>query len=207
MTIPGDDRAKLAHDVMSPLAAIVGYADLLRTRDDERIRREAPLRIAEAAKDLQRAVQALVGGLDSPVPGRPEPADVGPPPEMRAPGVPRRRLLLVDDDTVLRTLLRTTLPADAYDVLEASDGGIALRLMHASKPALVVLDWQLPVRSGADVLGEIKRDLPELPVLILTGEHDPEPRRRAEELGADAFLTKPFSPLELLQAIDRLLGA
>jgi CheY-like chemotaxis protein len=194
---------------MSPLAAIVGYADLLRTRDDERIRREAPLRIAEAAKELQSAVRALVSGLDaSTVPDGPAPAEIGPPPSYaRPPDVPRRRVLLVDDDPILRTLLRTTLPTDAYDVLEASDGGVALRLMHASTPALVVLDWQLPVRSGADVLGEIKRHLPELPVLILTGAHDPEPRRHAEELGADAFLTKPFSPLELLQAIDRLLGA
>lgn len=193
---------------MSPLAAIVGYADLLRTRDDELIRREAPLRIAEAAKELQSAVRALVDGLEpGSVPTEPASAGLGrPSSDARPPDLPRRPVLLVDDDPVLRTLLRTTLPADAYDVLEASDGGIAVRLMQASTPALVVLDWQLPVRSGADVLGEIKRHRPELPVLILTGEHDPEARQHAEELGADAFLTKPFSPLELLQAIDRLLG-
>lgn len=204
--IPNDEQVRLAHDIMSPLAAIVGYADLLRTRDDEAIRREAPLQIAEAAKRLQKAVHALVNGLDqSSVPDKPQPAD-SPPSRVRSSDQARRQVMLVDDDPVLRTLLRTTLPTDAFNVLEASDGGTALRLLHASTPALVVLDWQLPVRSGADVLAEIKRHLPGLPVLILTGAHDLEPRRRAEQLGADAFLTKPFSPLELLQAIDRLLG-
>jgi CheY-like chemotaxis protein len=204
--IPDDERARLVHDIMSPLAAIVGYAELLRTRDDEQIRRDAPLHIVEAATRLKTAVQALVDerGRRSGTDGR-EPAGRTQP-GARSPGQARRRILVVDDDSVVRTLLRTTLPADAYDVLEASDGETALRLMHAGPPALVVLDWQLPVRSGADVLAELKRHVPALPVLILTGAHDPEPRRHAQRLGADAFLTKPFSPLELLQAIDRLLG-
>jgi CheY-like chemotaxis protein len=206
VTVPDDEQARLAHEIMSPLAVIVGYADLLRTRDDEQIRREAPLQIAEAAERLKRAVHALVYGVEErSSPGTLQP--VGTPPSRgRSSDRARRQVLLVDDDPAVRTLLRTTLPTEEYDVLEASDGGTALRLMHASTPALVVLDWQLPVRSGADVLAEIKQHLPGLPVLILTGAHDPEPRRRAAQLQADAFLTKPFSPLELLQAIDRLLG-
>jgi CheY-like chemotaxis protein len=207
VTLPDDEQMRLAHEIMSPLAVIVGYADLLRTRDDEQIRREAPLQIAEAAERLKHAVRALVNGVEeTPSPGMLRP-DRMPPLRGRSSDQPRRQVLLVDDDSSVRTLLRTTLSTDEYDVLEATDGGTALRLMHASTPALVVLDWQLPVRSGADVLAEIKQHFPGLPVLILTGAHDPEPRRHAEQLRADAFLTKPFSPLELLQAIDRLLGA
>jgi CheY-like chemotaxis protein len=194
LTSPDDEQVRLAHDVMSPLAAIVGCADLLRTRDDEQIWREAPLQIAEAAERLKRAVHALVDGVEGRSVSR-----------TRSSNQARRQVLLVVDDPAVRTLLRTTLPTDEYDVLEASDGGTGLRLMHASTPALVVLDWQLPVRSAADVLAEIKRHLPGLPVLILTGAYDPEPRHAAQPR-ADASLTKPFSPLELLRAIDRLLG-
>lgn len=206
MTSPDDEQVRLAHDVMSPLAAIVGCADLLRTRDDEQIRREAPLQIAEAAERLKHAVHALVDGVEERLAVGTPHSGGEPSSRVRPSDRARRQVVLVVDDPAVRALLRTTLPTDEYDVLEASDGGTALRLMRASTPALVVLDWQLPVNSGADVLAEIKGDRPELPVLILTGGHDSEPRGRAAQLRADAFLTKPFNPLELLRTMDRLLG-
>ncbi len=203
MTIADEEFARLAHDVMSPLAVIVGYAELLRTRDDEKIRREAPEVIFEAAEQLRTAVRALVYGtdrVDTPAAGRTNGSPA------RLFGGVRRRIVLVDDDPIIRRLLRTTLPSESFDVLEASDGDAALRLVDGAEPSLVVLDWHLPGRTGGEVLAESKRRSPALPVLVLTAEHDPEQRDRATQLGADVFLTKPFSPSELLEAIERLLG-
>ncbi|HXY81756.1 MAG TPA: response regulator [Gaiellaceae bacterium] len=203
MTIGDEEYARLAHDVMSPLAVIVGYAELLRTRDDEKIRRDAPEVIFEAAEQLRTAVRALVYGTDRADTAAAAHPNGSSPHLFR--GV-RRRIVVVDDDPIVRRLLRTTLPSESFDVLEASNGDAALRLVDGADASLVVLDWHLPGRTGDDVLAESKRRAPALPVLVLTAEQDPGERDRAVQLGADVFLTKPFSPSELLEAIERLLG-
>lgn len=205
MTIGEEEYARLAHDVMSPLAVIVGYAELLRTRKDEKIRREAPEIIFEAAEQLRTAVRALVYGSgrgDTPAAGRTNGSSV---PAVLVAGV-RRRIVIVDDDPIVRRLLRSMLPSESFDVLEASDGDAALRLVDGAEASLVVLDWHLPGRTGSEVLAMSKQRSPALPVLVLTAEQDPEQRNRATQLGADVFLTKPFSPSELLEAIERLLA-
>jgi DNA-binding response OmpR family regulator len=69
----------------------------------------------------------------------------------------------------------------------------------------VLLDWRMPGRSGADVLQELKTRYPETPVIVLTAEPERPNREHAESLGADVFITKPFSPLQLLALIERLL--
>jgi two-component system, NtrC family, response regulator GlrR len=69
----------------------------------------------------------------------------------------------------------------------------------------VLLDWQLPGRTGSQVLDELKRRHPTLPIVVLTAKHEPPHRALAEALGVDVFLTKPFSPLELLDTVERLL--
>ncbi len=114
--------------------------------------------------------------------------------------------MLVDDDATLRTLLRVTLPSDGFEVVEAADGAEALQLLDERPPDLVVLDWNMPERSGAEVLAELKRRDALVPVIVLTAERDKRPRAVARMLGADEFLTKPFSPLRLLDAIDRLIA-
>jgi CheY-like chemotaxis protein len=121
--------------------------------------------------------------------------------------VTRHRILIADDDEVLRSLLRLTLPAEDYNVAEATNGAEALALIEAGPPDLVVLDWQMPQRSGAEVLRELRASGRRLPVLVLTAAGKPGHRRTAELLGADAFLTKPFSPLQLLAEIERLLAS
>jgi two-component system phosphate regulon response regulator PhoB len=116
------------------------------------------------------------------------------------------RILLVDDDVQVRELVRMTLPAEDLEVSEAGDVETALRLLDADDvPDLVLLDWVMPGGNGATVLEELKRRGAELPVLVLTAEQDAATRAEAEQLGADAFLTKPFSPLQLLGEIERLL--
>jgi DNA-binding response OmpR family regulator len=117
----------------------------------------------------------------------------------------RRALLLVDDDPTVRRLLSLTLPMQDYEILE-SDGPDAVELARRGRPDLVFLDWRLPGARGEDVLRELKAERGELPVIVLTAEHAQRERETALALGADLFLTKPFSPLELIGAVERLLG-
>ncbi len=114
--------------------------------------------------------------------------------------------MLVDDDPTLRTLLRLTLPGDDFDVTEAADGAEALERLDEQPPDVVVLDWNMPRCSGGEVLVELKRRGIEIPVVVLTGERDVAKVAVARSLGAAAFLTKPFSPLRLLDAIERLVA-
>jgi DNA-binding response OmpR family regulator len=120
--------------------------------------------------------------------------------------VNRRRVLIVDDDEAIRALLRLTLPTEEYDVAEAVDGEDGLRKLTETDPELILLDWKMPGRHGSLVLDEVKARRPKLPVIVLTSEIQEHHRRLAESLSVDAFLTKPFSPIELLETIERLLG-
>ncbi len=128
---------------------------------------------------------------------------------LRGPGsgdAPRRSVMLVDDDAMLRTLLRLTLPDDDFDVTEAADGAEALAAVAERAPDVVVLDWNMPRCSGGEVLVELKRRGVDVPVIVLTGERDVAKIAVARSLGAAVFLTKPFSPLRLLDTIERLVA-
>jgi CheY-like chemotaxis protein len=114
-------------------------------------------------------------------------------------------VLIVDDDDVIRSLLRMTLPEEGYDLVEAGDGDRALEISATAEPALVLLDWRMPGLSGADVLGALKERHPKVPVIVLTAEPEAKVRTQAEALGADLFVTKPFSPMQLLGAVEGLL--
>jgi two-component system, OmpR family, phosphate regulon response regulator PhoB len=196
-----DDLAALAHELKTPIAVIAGYAELLTMRNDEETRTAAAEQILAAAQRLSGAVDALLG-LDSPAAPR------GGPSADLAAATGRRdgraaRIMIVDDDVFVRRLLRLTLPTTEFELAEASDGGIALALVEAQRPDLVLLDWQMPTVPGDEVLPRLKERDPSLPVVVLTAAG--EERGHARRLGADAFLTKPFSPLELLRTIEKLL--
>lgn len=115
------------------------------------------------------------------------------------------RILVADDDDSVRSLLRLTLPAGGVEVVEARDGEEALELISAHAPDLLLLDWKMPGRPGADVLAEVRRSHPTLPVIVLTADQAGTTHALAGALGADTFLTKPFSPLELLEAVESFL--
>jgi DNA-binding response OmpR family regulator len=117
-----------------------------------------------------------------------------------------RRVLIIDDDESVRALLRTTLTPDEFEVMEAVDGDEGLRLVGEANPDLVLLDWKMPGRHGSLVLDSLKERRPTLPVIVITAERQEHHRMLAESLHVDAFLTKPFSPLELLDTVERLLG-
>jgi len=192
-----EERARLHHDLQARLTVIVGYADLLRTRTDETVRQEGLKRIMDAAELLGRDLTAAFGNGAATPSRRERPRPL--------PATPVQ-LLLIDDDDELRTLLRLTLPEDDFVVRDTSDGGEGVLLVEELAPALVLLDWNMPARSGADVLEELKQRWPRLPVVVLTAEGRASEREHAERLGANAFLRKPFSPIELLETIGRLLS-
>jgi CheY-like chemotaxis protein len=115
---------------------------------------------------------------------------------------PSRMALVVDDETMIRRLLRTVLEADNFEVLEAGDGQEALDLASAERPAVIVLDVMMPEMDGVEVCRRLDHD--SVKVVILTAGDDPELERRCREAGAVAFLTKPFSSVELLDLVDEL---
>ena len=114
--------------------------------------------------------------------------------------------MLVDDDPSVRGLLRTTLDAEGWAIVEASDGDTALALADAAPADLVVLDWRMPGLSGPEVLTRLKKRHPTVPVVLLTAGSEPRNASLAAVFGADAYLTKPFSPLRLVDVVERLLG-
>jgi two-component system phosphate regulon response regulator PhoB len=118
----------------------------------------------------------------------------------------RRTVLIVDDDDSVRALLRITLPDEDFLVVEAEDGDLAMQRIGDLKPDLVLLDWKMPGRHGALVLDDVRQHYPELPVIVLTSEHREPQRELARSLGANVFLTKPFSPVEVIETVERLLG-
>jgi response regulator RpfG family c-di-GMP phosphodiesterase len=117
------------------------------------------------------------------------------------------RILLVDDDEGLRSLLRTTFEAVDVDLEEAGDAPAATEAVRLHRPDVVVLDVRLPGGNGLDICRELKADpaTDGISVVLLTGS-DGGTAEAAAEAGADAFLRKPFSPLELLAVVERLAG-
>jgi response regulator RpfG family c-di-GMP phosphodiesterase len=115
------------------------------------------------------------------------------------------KLLLVDDDERVRELLRTTFELADVEVNEAGDTKAAEHEIAVDPPDAIVLDVSMPGESGLALCRRLKDDpaTAEIPVVLLTGSPVGE---EAAEAGADAFLTKPFSPLELLGLIERLPG-
>jgi len=107
-----------------------------------------------------------------------------------------QRVLVVDDDEVIRSLVRDGLEREGFEVCVAADGENALRILTEEAPHLVILDVNLPAIGGFDVLAAI-RDSSGVPVIMLTGRVDEVDRVLGLELGADDYVMKPFSPREL----------
>ena len=114
----------------------------------------------------------------------------------------RRRVLLVDDDAPLRSLLHATLPANEFDVREAGSAEQALEVIRFWRPELVLLDVNLPGLDGLSLCADLVRRGSDAAVILLTGEQVSETTARLA--GAKAIVRKPFSPLELLGLIDRV---
>lgn len=117
------------------------------------------------------------------------------------------KILLVDDDVGLRRLVRLTLGPD-YDVIEANDGEEAVEIALRERPDLVFMDIRMPRLGGYEACRRIKQnpDTSHVKVVILTANPNDEGEDKGESIGADGYLTKPYSPLALLAKVEELVG-
>ncbi|WP_189072963.1 winged helix-turn-helix domain-containing protein [Deinococcus sedimenti] len=113
------------------------------------------------------------------------------------------RVLIVDDDPAILEILGAYLRADGHDVLEARSGPEARALLPGVD--LAVLDWMLPGVSGLDLAREQRRAQPDFPMLLLSARGEEEDRLSGLEVGADDYVTKPFSPREVVARVRALL--
>jgi len=118
---------------------------------------------------------------------------------------PTGRILVVEDDPAVRKVLRRLFETEGYTVEVQGDGQGALESFQASPPAVVVLDLRLPRLSGRDLCKEIKTQAPTLPIVVLSAASDVSDKVLLLELGADDYVTKPFSPRELLARVRAAL--
>lgn len=117
------------------------------------------------------------------------------------------RVLTVEDDPAVREMLAMALRRGGFEVEAVADAQQARVALADRRPHLMLLDWMLPGMSGIELAREIKRHpaLRELPVIMLTARGEEEDRVRGLEVGADDYVTKPFSPRELIARIKAVL--
>lgn len=116
------------------------------------------------------------------------------------------KVLAVDDDPVIQRLLQVNLEMEGYEVALAGDGVEALEQARAFRPDLVLLDIMMPRKNGWQVLAELKEDddLKDIPVVFLSARAQDDDLQRGTELGAEAYITKPFDPIDLLDLVAEL---
>jgi len=118
---------------------------------------------------------------------------------------PTGRILVVEDDPAVQKALRRLFESEGYTVEVQADGTSAMESFHAAPPAVIILDLRLPKLSGGDVCKEIKAQAPTLPIVVLSATSDVSDKVLLLELGADDYVTKPFSPRELLARVRAAL--
>ena len=117
------------------------------------------------------------------------------------------KILIVEDEPEIRELLSFTLSREGYDVLEAETAEAALLKMDSRMPDLAVVDWMLPGMDGVELARRIRRDEvgSDLPIIMLTARGDEPDKLKSFASGVDDYITKPFSPRELLARVKALL--
>lgn len=117
-----------------------------------------------------------------------------------------KKILVADDEDILRMLIVDTLEDD-FNIEEAEDGKDALQKIRANDYDLIVLDYMMPYLNGIEVLEEVRKDQITTKVLMLTAKAQDADREQAILKGADYFMSKPFSPMELLTLVERILAS
>ncbi len=119
-----------------------------------------------------------------------------------------RKLLIADDEDGVRSLVRMTLEADSYEILEARNSEEALELAREHHPDLMFLDVMMPGVSGFDVCRTLKGDpaTADITIIMLTAQAQERDREVGVAAGADDYFTKPFSPVGLLYKVEEVLA-
>lgn len=115
------------------------------------------------------------------------------------------KVLVVDDEPSLQTLLTYNLKKSGFDVVSAEDGQQALDIIHEQKIDIVLLDIMLPEKSGVDVTRELRAEKNQIPIIMLTALDDEIDKVVGLEIGADDYVTKPFSPREVIVRVHAVL--
>lgn len=116
-----------------------------------------------------------------------------------------QKILVVDDETSIVTLLQFNLEQSGFDVVCASNGRQAVEMVHKHSPDLMILDLMLPEKDGLQVCKELRQEKINIPILMLTAKDDEVDKIIGLELGADDYLTKPFSPREVTARVKAIL--
>jgi len=119
----------------------------------------------------------------------------------------KRKVLIVEDEKDIRDLVRYNLEEEGFAVVEASDGEVGLNLATRERPALIILDLMLPGLSGLEVCKHLRsrEETMQVPILILTARASEVDKVLGLEIGADDYVTKPFSPRELVARVKAVL--
>src|ERR1700680_75696 len=125
--------------------------------------------------------------------------------QQRVNAAPSERILVVEDDHAVQKALRRLFEAEGYGVQIAPDSNAAVETFKTSAPSAVVLDLRLPGLSGREVCREFKQNSPAVPIIVLSATSDVSDKVLLLELGADDYVTKPFSPRELLARVRAAL--
>ena len=117
------------------------------------------------------------------------------------------KILVVDDDPSLRFLITASLEDEEYDISEAADGIEAYKMIQKEKPDLILLDVMMPGMTGYELCTALKQnsDTKNILVIMLTAKGQERDKRDSKQAGADLYLRKPFSPLELIDIVSSLL--
>ncbi|HEY4552029.1 MAG TPA: response regulator transcription factor [Bacillaceae bacterium] len=117
-----------------------------------------------------------------------------------------KKILIVDDEEILRMLIADTLEDEGYDIDEAPDGEKALEKLKNEPYDLMILDFMMPCMTGIEVLGNIPEDIRgNIKVLMLTAKTQEADRQEMMKAGTDYMMAKPFSPIDLLSVVEEIL--
>ncbi len=121
--------------------------------------------------------------------------------------MPDRSILVVDDETPIRDMLRVALEMAEYNVIEAADAQEAHSLIVDKAPDLILLDWMLPGTSGIELARRLKQNelTQDIPIIMLTAKGEEDNKIQGLDVGADDYITKPFSPRELVARLKAVL--
>ncbi|MDQ1374474.1 MAG: hypothetical protein QOJ09_1812 [Actinomycetota bacterium] len=116
-------------------------------------------------------------------------------------------VLVVDDDPVIQKLLRVNFEMEGYNVLSAPDGAEGLEQARSANPDVIILDVMMPKMNGLEVLAALKADAgtDSIPVILLSAKAQAGDVQAGLDRGADAYVTKPFDPLDLLERVGQFL--
>lgn len=111
------------------------------------------------------------------------------------------KILVIDDDPAIQRILCRTFTTNGFEVFGAGDGATAMDVFHSTQPQVIILDLFLPGKSGQELCQEMKRESPHVPIIVLSAASDEVDKVLLLGLGADDYVTKPFSPRELLARV------